>query len=108
MLRFTLLTVGLLCSTAFGQFSGSNSNTNGGSSSYGAFGNRTIGGGTQQPQSTFSSNPNTGSAGMNSGGGGGGNNGGTLGQRPGTGFQLGTTAQNAQQRNGQFIGADAS
>ena len=115
MLRFVVTAGWILCaSTALAQFTQNNS---GGSTGYGAFGNRTIGGGTNSGTSGFSSgmSSSTGSSGMNSSGIGGnsmgsGSVGGSqLGGSPTQGFQLGSSLSSAQQRStAGFIGADNS
>lgn len=109
-------------STALAQFTQGNS---GGSTGYGAFGNRTIGGGINTGSSGFSSgmgSSSMGSSGMGSSGYGnstlggssmggsslGGNSNG-LGTSPTQGFQLGSSLSSAQQRaSAGFIGADNS
>ena len=119
MLRLTISLSGLLlASTALGQFSQTNS---GGSASYGAFGNRTIGAGTQAGQSGFSSGQTSGGGNSQSSTGGmsgnssqggmgsGGAGGGQVGGSPSQGFQLGSSLYSAQQRSqAGFIGADNS
>lgn len=118
MLRITITFSGLLlATTALGQFSQTNS---GGSASYGAFGNRTIGAGTRPGQSGFSSGQTSGvGSSGNSIGGMSGNNGlggmgnsaggGQVGGSPGQNFQLGSSLSNAPQRSqAGFIGADNS
>jgi osmotically-inducible protein OsmY len=125
MLRFSMLhsavTAGCLlwASTALAQFTQNNS---GGSSGYGAFGNRTIGGGTNPGTSGFSAGASSsvGGSSMSSGGMGGnsmgagsmgtGTTGGSqLGGSPTQGFQLGSSLSSAQQRStAGFVGADNS
>lgn len=121
MLRFAITAGCLLwASTSLAQFTQNNS---GGSTGYGAFGSRTIGGGINAGSSGFSSGStsSTGSSGLGSSGYGnstlGGNSmggssmggGSQLGGSPTQGFQLGSSLSSAQQRStAGFIGADNS